>query len=330
MGAQRGLGRPRLRQGRGRRAPWSRSCPRWRMRGRGGGRGRGASRSSASCYRLLDEVLDPRLPARHDHVVAVGGGARRGAAAGPTASAPSTCSTRWSGWSWSSSRFRTRPPRTLAQPERPLRRGSARRPWRCRTPPASSSTGCSSPTSSTRCGCSSATASTPEAIDTCMKLGAGHPMGPLALLDFVGLDVAAAIGESIGAEVPESPARADRGRASSAARPARASTYADALHARGAGPGPRPRPPRRCLGAWPAPIRGPRAASASGRSSQRASSSASSARREHAPLLALLLIRARRASRCESLSFTDHIGQDLLPGQARLQPNLVPAHGRNR
>ncbi len=42
----------------------------------------------------------------------------------------------------------------------------------------------------------------PEAIDTCMKLGAGHPMGPLALLDFVGLDVAVAIGESIGAEVP--------------------------------------------------------------------------------------------------------------------------------
>jgi 3-hydroxyacyl-CoA dehydrogenase len=35
-----------------------------------------------------------------------------------------------------------------------------------------------------------------------MKLGAGHPMGPLALLDFVGLDVAIAIGESIGAEVP--------------------------------------------------------------------------------------------------------------------------------
>jgi 3-hydroxybutyryl-CoA dehydrogenase len=35
-----------------------------------------------------------------------------------------------------------------------------------------------------------------------MRLGAGHPMGPLALLDFVGLDVAAAIGESIGVEVP--------------------------------------------------------------------------------------------------------------------------------
>lgn len=43
----------------------------------------------------------------------------------------------------------------------------------------------------------------PEAIDTCMKLGAGHPMGPLALLDFVGLDVAVAIGQSIGADVPE-------------------------------------------------------------------------------------------------------------------------------
>jgi 3-hydroxyacyl-CoA dehydrogenase len=36
-----------------------------------------------------------------------------------------------------------------------------------------------------------------------MKLGAGHPMGPLALLDFVGLDVAVAIGESIDADVPD-------------------------------------------------------------------------------------------------------------------------------
>jgi 3-hydroxybutyryl-CoA dehydrogenase len=42
-----------------------------------------------------------------------------------------------------------------------------------------------------------------EAIDTCMRLGAGHPLGPLALLDLVGLDVAAAIGETIGADVPE-------------------------------------------------------------------------------------------------------------------------------
>jgi 3-hydroxybutyryl-CoA dehydrogenase len=43
-----------------------------------------------------------------------------------------------------------------------------------------------------------------ESIDTCMQLGAGHPMGPLALLDFVGLDVAQAIGEAIGAPVPAS------------------------------------------------------------------------------------------------------------------------------
>jgi 3-hydroxybutyryl-CoA dehydrogenase len=42
-----------------------------------------------------------------------------------------------------------------------------------------------------------------QGIDTCMKLGAGHPMGPLALLDFVGLDVAVAIGESIGTEIPD-------------------------------------------------------------------------------------------------------------------------------
>ncbi|MHB8656565.1 MAG: 3-hydroxyacyl-CoA dehydrogenase family protein [Solirubrobacteraceae bacterium] len=42
----------------------------------------------------------------------------------------------------------------------------------------------------------------PQSVDDCMKLGAGMPMGPLALLDFVGLDVAQAIGESIGATVP--------------------------------------------------------------------------------------------------------------------------------
>jgi 3-hydroxybutyryl-CoA dehydrogenase len=43
----------------------------------------------------------------------------------------------------------------------------------------------------------------PADIDTCMKLGASHPMGPLELLDFVGLDVALAIGEQIGAAVPD-------------------------------------------------------------------------------------------------------------------------------
>jgi 3-hydroxybutyryl-CoA dehydrogenase len=39
-------------------------------------------------------------------------------------------------------------------------------------------------------------------LDSCMKLGAGHPMGPLELLDLVGLDVAQAIGRAIGEEAP--------------------------------------------------------------------------------------------------------------------------------
>jgi len=40
-------------------------------------------------------------------------------------------------------------------------------------------------------------------VDRCMTLGTGQPMGPLALLDFVGLDVAQAIGDEIGADVPD-------------------------------------------------------------------------------------------------------------------------------
>jgi len=43
----------------------------------------------------------------------------------------------------------------------------------------------------------------PGAVDTCMKLGAGHPMGPLALLDFVGMDVSKAIGDALYAESDE-------------------------------------------------------------------------------------------------------------------------------
>jgi 3-hydroxybutyryl-CoA dehydrogenase len=43
----------------------------------------------------------------------------------------------------------------------------------------------------------------PRDVDACMTLGAGHPMGPLALLDYVGLDIAVAIGEAIGARVPQ-------------------------------------------------------------------------------------------------------------------------------
>jgi 3-hydroxyacyl-CoA dehydrogenase len=42
----------------------------------------------------------------------------------------------------------------------------------------------------------------PAQVDDCMTLGAAHPLGPLAVLDLVGLDVAQAIGEALDVEVP--------------------------------------------------------------------------------------------------------------------------------
>jgi 3-hydroxybutyryl-CoA dehydrogenase len=42
----------------------------------------------------------------------------------------------------------------------------------------------------------------PEQVDTCMQLGAGHPLGPLAVLDLVGLDVAESIADALGIEAP--------------------------------------------------------------------------------------------------------------------------------
>jgi 3-hydroxybutyryl-CoA dehydrogenase len=40
-------------------------------------------------------------------------------------------------------------------------------------------------------------------VDACMTLGAGHPLGPLRLLDLVGLDVAEAIGDALYADSGE-------------------------------------------------------------------------------------------------------------------------------
>jgi 3-hydroxybutyryl-CoA dehydrogenase len=42
-----------------------------------------------------------------------------------------------------------------------------------------------------------------EDVDGCMTLGANYPMGPLALLDLVGIDVAVAIGEALYADSQE-------------------------------------------------------------------------------------------------------------------------------
>jgi len=43
-----------------------------------------------------------------------------------------------------------------------------------------------------------------EAIDTCMKLGANHPMGPLALADLIGLDICLHIMEVLHADFGDS------------------------------------------------------------------------------------------------------------------------------
>jgi 3-hydroxybutyryl-CoA dehydrogenase len=42
----------------------------------------------------------------------------------------------------------------------------------------------------------------PEMVDACMQMGAGHPMGPIALLDYIGLDVSVAIGDALECAVP--------------------------------------------------------------------------------------------------------------------------------
>jgi 3-hydroxybutyryl-CoA dehydrogenase len=45
---------------------------------------------------------------------------------------------------------------------------------------------------------------TPEAIDTVMRLGMAHPMGPLTLADFIGLDVCLSIMEVLHRDLGDS------------------------------------------------------------------------------------------------------------------------------
>src|SRR4029079_19663273 len=151
-------------------------------------------------------------------------------------------------------------------------------------------------------------------VDTCMKLGAGHPMGPLALLDFVGLDVSVAIGESIGTEIPERVReligagklgrKSGEGfytydcRTSAAPRRIRlAGIPAARSHTTSASPIPCARASSATLS--PGSV-------ASGRSSQRARLSASSTAVTAGPGSHWVLTRAIRASRWESLSLTHH------------------------
>ena len=77
---------------------------------------------------------------------------------------------------------------TIAAATRLRRRPAARTRSRSRTAPASSSTPCCSRTSTTRCGCSRTAPPRRDDIDAAMKGGCNFPMGPLALLDLVGLD----------------------------------------------------------------------------------------------------------------------------------------------
>ena len=163
-------------------------------------------------------------------------------AAGPTASSACTCSTPSRGCSWSSSIFPSAASGETRGRARELCETFEKTPVEVPDIPGFVVNRLLFPYLFSAVRLMEETGMAPEDVDTCMRLGAGHPMGPLALLDLVGLDVSKAIGETIEPRFP-SGARADRRRARSDARAGGASTSLSGTLER------RPQTPRRGLSA---------------------------------------------------------------------------------
>ena len=120
----------------------------------------------------------------------------------PSASSGCTCSTRCRRWTWSSSRSRTRRPPRPASGRARCAQALGKTAVEVPDTPGFVVNRLLFPFLFEAVRLMERTGLEAEAIDTCMQLGAGHPMGPLALLDLVGLDVSAAIAQTIGVEVP--------------------------------------------------------------------------------------------------------------------------------
>ena len=142
-----------------------------------------------------------RDPGHHDVVVA-GERARDRLRAPGALRRRCTCSTRCRRWTWSSSRSRPRRRRTTRERARALCAALGKTAVEVPDTPGFVVNRLLFPYLFDAVRLMERTGLDAEAIDTCMCLGAGHPMGPLALLDLVGLDVSAAIGRTIGVEVP--------------------------------------------------------------------------------------------------------------------------------
>ena len=144
--------------------------------------------------RRRDERDDPR----DDDVGAVGQRARRGDGPPRAASSGCTCSTPSRRWTWSSSSSRAAADAETRERARALCAALGKIAVEVPDTPGFVVNRLLFPFLFDAVALLEETGLEPQAIDDCMRMGAGHPMGPLALLDYVGLDVAAAIGRSIG------------------------------------------------------------------------------------------------------------------------------------